>query len=232
MTGAEFLNFICGTSGKIGMLEKNVNDTSYRAFMLDCLNLVLKDISNRQQNFHWRWLEKTATAPTVASQHTYDLPADIDTNKMFAIYERTNDISLKFMPYDKFVRLVADPSNSVGQSVLWTFYANTIRLYPVPSAIITLYLDYIKRITLLTDAAVSTDIPIKYDPVIIDGLMVYAYKFDKDMGDWAKQQMIFEAGVIRMIQDNNMSIADLGQTESHRDRANRFNMFPLDSSGR
>lgn len=233
MTGAQFLDFIVGKSGQIGMLQKNVNDTSYRAFMLSCLNLVLKDISNRQQQWHWRWLEKTATAPTVASQHTYDVPSDLDTNKILAVYERTNDITMKFMPYDKFVRLVADPSADSGNAVIWTFYANTLRLYPVPSAVLTMYMDYIKTITALADSAGTTDVPAKYDTVIIDGALVYAYKFDKNMGDWAKQQVVFEAGVTRMIQDNNMSIGELAISESHRTRIARGTLegaavMPLD----
>ena len=218
MTGAAFLNFLVGKSGQIGLLDKNVNDTSYRAFMLDCLNLVLKDIANRQTNWHWRWLEKTATAPTVIGQIDYDLPTDVDTNKIFAVYDRTNDRTYTYAPYEKFVKRVADPSNNSGQSVWYTFWASLIKLYPIPASILTFYLDYISLATAWTDAAVSNELPAKYDPVVIDGALVYAYKFDPDMGLWTQQQAIYEASVKRMISDNSVMIDDLPVTTSHRGR--------------
>lgn len=236
MTGQNFLNFLCGKSGQIGLMDKNVNDTSYRAFMLDCLNLVLKDIQNRQTSWHWRFLEKTATAPTVIGQIDYDLPTDADTNKIFALYDRTNIITYSFIPYEKFVRAIADPSQSSGASVWWTFWASMIKLYPIPNAVWTFYLDYISLVTALTDAAVSCEIPAKYDPVIIDGALVYAYKFDPDMGNAGQQQVIYEAGVQKMIKDNMTMINELGRSGSHRDRLGRRNLvegnktvlFPID----
>ena len=222
MTGAQFLDFLCSKSGQIGLLDKSYNDTSYRAFMLECLNLTLKNIAARQQNFHWRWLEKTATAPTIADQMDYNLPTDIDSNKTYAVFDRTNDITYRFIPYDRFVRLVADPSNNTGDPRFWTFWADVIKLYPVPSSVITIYMNYIKTITTLTDSAGSTtDVPTKYDPVIIDGALSYAYRFDPQLGSWADHQRLFENGVVGMVQDNSMMIAEKVKTESHRDKYNQ-----------
>jgi len=235
VTGQNFLNFLVGKTGQIGLLDKNVNDTSYRAFMLDCLNLVLKDIQNRQQSWHWRWLEKTATAPTVAGQIDYDLPTDVDTNKIFAVYDRTNDRTYGYLPYDEFVKLIADPSNSSGEAVLYTFWASMIKLWPIPASVITFYLDYISLITALTDATVACEIPAKYDNVVIDGALVYGYKFDPDMGDWKQQQAIYEAGIAKMIADNGAMINELGRTQGHRTRCigadnGKHGAFPLDAS--
>ena len=235
MTGKQYLDFLCGKSGQIGLLDKNVSDSSYRAFMLDCLNLVLKDIQNRQINWHWRFLEKTATAPTVASQIDYDLPTDIDTNKLFALYDRTNDRTYKYIPYEKFVKFVADPSNSTGQAIWWTLWASMIKLWPIPSSVITFYLDYVALATAWTDAATSNEVPAKYDNVIIDGALVYAYMFDPELGDKASKTNDYERGVQKMIQDNNLMINDGGETESHRVRRfgadnGKHGAFPLDSS--
>ena len=141
MTGAQFLDFLCGKSGQIGLLRKNTGDTSYRAFMLECLNLVLKDIQTKQVNWHWRFLERIAVAPTVADQMDYSLPTisggsafDIDTHKVFAVYDRTQDITYHYTPYERFIRLVADPTNNKGSSCIWTLWANKLKLYPVPIA--------------------------------------------------------------------------------------------------
>lgn len=233
MTGQQFLNFLCSKSGQIGLLDKNVNDSSYRAFMLDCLNLVVKDIQNRQVNWHWRFLEKTATAPTVAAQMDYDLPTDIDTNKLFALYDRTQDRTYKYIPYELFIRLVADPSNNSGDTVWWTFWGKVIKLFPIPSSVITFYLDYVQLITALTDAATSCEIPAKYDPVVIDGALVWAYKFDPEAGLWTAQQKAYEAGIKKMIDDNNSIINDGGETESHRVKMTQAqdakHLFPINS---
>jgi hypothetical protein len=228
MNGAGILDTFCGTSSVLGLMDKNPDDTIFRATALGWLRLVVKNIQQRQKSWHWRFLEKTATAPTATGQHSYDLPTDIDTNKLFAIYERTNNITLTYKPYDEFVRLVANPSASSGTSLIWTFFAKTLRLYPVPASIITMYLDYIKLITSPSDDATALDIPDKYEPVVIDGMLVYGYKFDPEMGDVLKQQAIFEDSILRMEADNRTMINEYTETGSHRDRLTHgVEMFPL-----
>ena len=214
-TGAEFLTDL------LKLTDKSSNDTGYRSLLLLWCNKILNDIANTQTSHHWRFLEKTGTMQTAIDQHTYDLPSDIDTNKMFALYERTNDISLVFVPYWRFVEIVADPSNDSGQSVWWTFYAGTLRLYPVPSAVLTMYMDYIKNLTELADNGNSTDVPEKYEGVIIDGVMAEAYKFDKELGDFTSQYQLYQQGLRRMVTDNSMMIAETTRSISHRERFNR-----------
>lgn len=214
--------------------DKNSNDTEYRALALIWLDDIIKDIQNRQQSFHWRFLEKTATTSTVADQHSYDLPTDIDTNKLFAIYDRTNDITYRYMPYERFVKLVADPSNDTGDPTIWTFFGTTLRLYPVPSSVITIYLDYIKIMADATDDATALSIPDKYKNTIIDGLMTKAYEFDPDMGNAQIQMAKYEAGISRMIVDNSQMIAEVARPVSHREKYFRsgdtdgqYGYFPL-----
>jgi hypothetical protein len=216
MTGAQFLDTLCGSSTVLGLSDKNVNDTTWRATVLGWLNLVLKDISNRQQNFHWRWLEKTVTTPTVIDQHSYDLPSDIDSNKILSVYDRTADRTLIFKPYDEFVRLVPDPSSSTGSAYWYTLFAKTLRLYPIPASVYTVFMDYVKTITDLADDANTPDIPSKYDHIVINGVLEYIYKFDPDMGDWGTQRKAYESGIDNMIKDNNMSPNEIKIPESKR----------------
>ena len=216
MTGSQYLDILCGSSTVEGLMKKSSQDAVYRRTMLGWLNLVLKDISNRQTSWHWKFLEKTATFPTVANQHTYDLPTDIDDQKMIAIYDRTNDTTYDYVPYDKFVSNVPDPSNQTGQVRWWTVYAKTIRLYPVPSAVVTTYGDYVKVMTYLADDSNTCDIPEKYEPVIIDGALIYAYRFEPKMGNWGEQHQAFEAGMQRMINENRTTIAEKSVSGSHR----------------
>ena len=215
-TGAEYIDWA------LRKADKSSSDTSYETLALDWFNEVILDLDNRQASYHWRFLEKTATAPTVANQMTYDLPTDISGHKIIAIYDRTNDITYKFVPYEKFVKLVADPSTNIGSTqVFWTFFADTIRLYPVPSVVMTFFLDYIKRMTLMVNSTATIDVPEECENVVQDGFLVHAYKYDPELGDWAKQQAVYEASVIRMQQNNSQIISEVVRPTSHRERYSR-----------
>lgn len=219
MQGRELLDIVCSSSTVLGLSDKSSDDTVWRNTVLGWANLVKNDISNRQQTFHWRWLEKTSTTATVADQHSYDLPGDIDTSKIFAIYERTNDVTYQFIPYQKFVNLVANPSNDIGDPARWfTLWATTLRLYPVPSSVITIFLDYIKTITDIADDGVAIEIPEKYNTVLIDGILTYIYRFDPQLGDQSFQSQLYENGLAKMIKDNNQMIAENTMPTSHRER--------------
>jgi len=218
MTGAEFLDFLVGASDALGMTDKNPKDQSYRAFMLKCLNLTIKDISGRQQDWHWRWLEKTATAPTVIDQMDYDLPSDLEKYKIFSVFDRTTPITYKFIPHEKFLRYVPKPSDTYGNPYLYTVWGDNLKLFPVPSSILTIYIKYIKTPTMLGDNDNTCDIPPTWDNVIIDGALRYAYQFDTELGDLTSRVQLYEAGISRMKQDNNMNINEITSTESHRGR--------------
>jgi hypothetical protein len=204
--------------------------------MLQCLNLTLKDIQLRQENWHWRFLEKTATAPTVIAQMDYDLPTiaggstfDIDGHKIFAVFDRTQDLTYVYKPYEWFVKRVADPSNSSGNSVWWTYWAGMLKLWPVPASVWTFYMNCIALITALTDAGVACEVPAKYDSVIIHGALKWAYQIDPKLGSYADMESLYEKGIASMKQDNSMMIAEIGRTESHRNRyeGKETEPFPL-----
>ncbi|HDY87904.1 MAG TPA: hypothetical protein ENH82_07315, partial [bacterium] len=121
------------------------------------------------------FLEKTATTSTVVDQFNYALPADIDITKVVHVYDKTNDITYTFVPYERFRAVVADETNQTGDQWIFTIWAEELLLYPAPDAVITIFQDYIQLITALTDAATSNEIPARYDKVIIDGLMIWVY---------------------------------------------------------
>ncbi len=222
MTGAEFLDFFMGTATSQGMLDKNPDDTGYRALVLKWMRLVCNDIANRQQNWHWKWLETKVTAPTVVNQMDYDLPADIDTTKIFKLFDRNFDRTYTYLPYEKFVDRIPDPTISYGEPCIYTVWAGTIKLFPIPNLVFTVFLDCVKKITPFTDAAVSIEIPDKYDHVIIDGVLKWAYKFDPELGDEVKQTGIYENDISLMMMDNRLVIDNTPISGSHRVRYNYY----------
>lgn len=231
MNGKLFLDEIIPASG-FGDVLKNESDTDYRATALRWLNRVGKDITTRQNNWHWRWLEKTSTFPTVAAQSIYDLPTDIDTHKIFALHDRTNsERKYIYKDMDWFRENFPVPSDHAGNAIFYTFYANSIRLVPVPAAVYTIYMDYISTLTALTDEVSSTwEIPAKYDDIVLDGVMVKAYKFEPELGDWKAQQALYESGLQRMITENMTMIDHLPVSGSHR-RGRVTEEMPVASGG-
>ena len=306
MTGALILDFI------LSHCDKNSNDTTYRALALKWLKLVLKDIQTRQESFHWRFLEvKGAAFDLTADDFDYAfatiLPTTlIDTTKVIHVYEKRNDITYTFVPYERFRQLVADESQQTGTTRWYSIYANSLLLYPVPSfdavtgtadattafklrdstatfitdgvkvgmratdtgasltAIITAidseiqlsvdtdifvatdtysikevaYIDYIKMMAVAADDAVALDVPDKYEKIVIDGVLEFAYQFDPELGSMADQHIKYEKAIERMIKENGQIIAENKKPVSHRDKYNkRYDaegkdspLFPIDNT--
>jgi hypothetical protein len=237
MTGEGLLDII------IAHCDKNSSDSSYRALALKWLNLIVKDIQSRQDGFHWRFLETTEDFDTVVDQFEYDfgtiLTATIDTTKVVHVYEKTNDVTLKYVPYERFRELVADETEDTGEpSTVFTLFKSRLMLFPVPSAVITHYIDFISIMGDVSDDTTELSIPDKYQKVVIDGILTYAYQFDPELGDRTAQEVIYENGMARMIRENRSVIAEDMMPVSHRERHGRKRsidgrlslLFPLDNT--
>jgi len=221
MNGKQLLDILCSNANVMGITDKSPEDAVYRATMLGWLNLVSEDIQNRQTDWHWRFLEKTATASTVSDQHSYDLPSDIYEHKIVSLYDRTNDITMTYVPYERFVKRVADPSNDSGDTVWWTIFATTLRLYPVPSSVYTFYMDYIRRLDDISDTNDTLAYPDNWKRVLIEGALYWAYRFDPQMGDANAQYSVYSDLVSQRMTDNRQIISEIQQPVSHLTRWNR-----------
>jgi hypothetical protein len=228
----------------ISQCDKNSNDTAWRGLALKWLNLILKDIQSRQESFHWRFLEVLgATFNTAAADYDYAfatiLPTTlIDTTKTIHVYQKTDDITLTFIPYERFRQKVADETEDSGTPRWYSIYANNLLLWPIPdSVVVAHYIDYIKLITAATDSSTTLDIPDKYEKVIIDGMLEYAYMLEPEKGNRAEQHLIYEDGILKMKQENQQIIAENVLPVSHRERHNagdadsqNSSVFPLDNA--
>jgi len=120
------------------LCDKNSADTGYRSLALIWFDLVLKDIQNRQQNYHWRFLEvKGAVFDLTADDFDYAfatiLPTTkIDTTKAIHVYDKFNDVTYKFVPYERFRELIADEAETGGDPYIFSLYADNLLLWPVP----------------------------------------------------------------------------------------------------
>ena len=98
-----------------------------------------------------------------------------------------------------------------------------------------IYLDYVKVITAPADDATALLIPDKYEKVVIDGVLEWAYGFEPTLGSKAEKKLDYEAGIQRMINENGQIISENKRPVSHRMKhfgSNELNEqeFPLDRS--
>jgi hypothetical protein len=300
LNGSAILDYV------LAQADKNSADTAYRALALKWLNLVIKDLQNSQQSFHFRFLEKTATLTLVGNQLAYDLATaftDIDTEKTINVYDKINDYPIPYVDYTKFRQLVAKESDNSGDPRICTIFSGDLLLFPVNdytaltgtqtditalklrdasatfitdgvkvgmkvtntvtglTALVTavdseialtldtdimlaldtysisaiVYVDYVKKITAATDTAVELDISDKYEKVVIDGIMEFAYQLDPELGSRADQHSLYEQGKEQMKQENSQIIAENMTPVSHRAKrqgnsdARNSVLFPLDT---
>ncbi len=291
MNGAAILTDI------LALCDKNSSDTAYRTLALKWYDLVIKDISNRQEGYHWRFLEAQTYFATAENDFDYKLSttlSGIDTTKIIHVYDKVNDITYTFVPYEKFRAYVADESNQTGDPYIFTIYAGNLILYPAPSfapvtgaadatvakklshstatfitdgvkvgmiatdtgtddkSLVTavdseillsvdtdifinldaysislaIHVDYVKLLLAGADSSTTILIPDKYKYVLIEGILKWAYQFDKELGDWQAVALDYEAGIARMKTDNHQIITEVTQPVSHRERR-MTRVFPL-----
>lgn len=230
MNGQGIINSVMYDLMKIQTVS---TDTNLRAMILDWLNRTIRNIAARHEQ--WTWLETSATFTTVANQLTYDLPSDCDLSgrKIITLRQLETPQKLIYVNQQRMDEIEADPTDTTGNPELYTIFGAYIRLWPTPDAVYTIYERYIKTITAYTDAADSTsDIPAKYEDVIVSGVLAHAYKIFKNAGDANAERLLFEAGVERMIQDNNSELDSDGTSYAHSLTPYQFRPpFPYNESG-
>ena len=224
MDGKSFIDELMMDVGKIQNLT---TDANLRSIALRWLRRVIKDISARHP--HWTWLESTQTFPTLNEIMSYDLPLDIDLSghKLFDLRQYTTPAKLVYISQRRFDELQPDPTIQTGAPLYYTIFATSLKLWPVPDAAINMYMRYIKTIAVISDSETSTtDIPAKFDEVVLDGAKVHAFKYFPEWGDSREQKQIYEGGVLEMKRDNNISLDSENFSYSDRDSAGVLKEYP------
>ncbi len=212
ITGKSLIDYTMYDTGKYQVLTA---DTALRAIILTWANRILLDISTRHN--HWTWLEVGATFPTVAGQMPYSLPSAIDLTgkKMFTIRDAVSGNKLIYYDQRRFDEIEPNPTAS-GNPLYYTYWATGLKLYPIPSGILTMSVRYIKKITaVLDDTTTTTELPDKWQDVVIDGIKKYAYRMFPEWGDGNVAMAQYEAGIRRMWDENNIGLDDDQVTERH-----------------
>lgn len=206
----------------------NEADTNFQALTTRWANRTLKEIwmgKGMDTTPDWWWLRLSYTFPTVADQMTYDLPTVIDGQKVFTVREKDNDQKLDFIDQRRFDKFIPDESIGSGSPTAYTLWGRDattkkpyIRLYPVPDSVITMYIRFLGNLTMFdNDVATSTtEVPDKYLPVVMDGVLEKFYTLHPEYGNTQIAMASFIKGIESMNEDNK-SIDNEQVAESHGD---------------
>ena len=60
------------------------------------------------------------------------IASDIDTTKIIHVYDKINDITYRFVPYERFKKFIADEASHGGDPWIFTIYAGNLIVFPTP----------------------------------------------------------------------------------------------------
>jgi phage anti-repressor protein len=124
-------------------------------------------INNRyrqvQQRYNTQTIDEDYSFPTVSGTQDYDMPTDF--GKEIYVYDATNKYQLASATFQELVDQFPSTLDSSGTATLYSVYEKIVasvrtkrmRLYPTPSAAVTIKVPYIVK---ATDLSNNTDIPI------------------------------------------------------------------------
>lgn len=229
MNGEEHINACLYDVGKIQTVS---TDTNLRTIALNWLNRVIRHIASRDKQ--WTWLEKAVSFNTVEDVMSYSPMTDLDLSgrKILSIRQKETPKKLIYIDQQYFDELEPKPDSRTGNPEFYTLWGQTIKLWPVPADVYTMYVRYIKTITAFTDATASTsDIPEKFDDVIQDGMKIHAFRMFPKWGNSANQVLVFESGIRNMKIDNTEILDDDGYQYAHTiGKRELREAFPFDES--
>lgn len=199
------------------------SDANFERMVTEWANEALFDIWNGEGlefNPSWWFLQVSFTFPTVADQMTYDLPSDIDGRKVFSLRQKVDDVKLQFVDQRVLDEFAPDPDDQSGggNPFQYTIYGRDgttknpyIRLFPIPSSVITMFLRYLRTMDTYDNADGSSTVilPSKYDSTLIKGILSKWYEFDPERGSAQSKLAEFIEGIKKADQDNKVIDEDL-----------------------
>lgn len=133
-------------------------------------------------------IQATASQNTVANQQTYDIPPDmIQLESVFVdggILEQSN--------FETIRGQLGSETNTLGGPQYWYVWANKIYLWPTPSQVWTLQVNYSKLPNRVSSSADFLGVPDRYFDRVCEYTMAKAYELDEDWPAHTVQKQSFE----------------------------------------
>lgn len=151
------------------------------------------------------FLDASSTKLTVSGTQTYDLATDVATLTNIRI--EANKVNLIHKSPVEFDQMFPDQTTSTALSGLPRYYmqfANaavatpTIKVQPVPNAVYTMTYRYKKILADLSSDGDLPAFPLNFHQILIDGALIWGYKYQQDQVGMAASRKDFETGLKKM----------------------------------
>lgn len=169
--------------------QYNANDSTKLELAGNCINRALGIIQGEIKGHPFTMDTLNTVTATIVSPYGTAL-VDTDIIEVVSVSERQDPNKLKWIPYEKYLWYMADPSRFAGiPSCFWTALQAvnvsgvniwTLFFIPTPSSAITIYYDYVKNMQFSSDSssadAAYSPLPSVYDGWIFDEAKPFLYE--------------------------------------------------------
>lgn len=142
-------------------------------------------------------LQATASISGTINQAAYDL-SSIALDMISIEDVSYNGVSLEQTDNSGVKKLLGTSSSESGAPQYWYTWANSIKLWPVPTAVATLSIDYIKVPPKVSGAGDLLPLPDIYYERIVNFVLAKAYELDEDPTNAANNRRLFEDKLTEM----------------------------------
>lgn len=157
--------------------QYNANDATKLQLAGNCINRALSIIQGEIKG-HPYTLDTVNTVTAIIVTPFGTALVDTDIIEIISVSQRTDPNKLTWIPYEKYLAFLADPSRVVGTpSLFWTGLQAvnasgqniwTLYFIPTPGTAITIYYDYVKNIQFSSDGT-GADASYSPFPTVFDG---------------------------------------------------------------
>lgn len=187
-----------------GEIGNNVQDTSasFATLIGTWLNNRYRDLLRRT---NWNIINDSYSFNTVAGTQDYTAPSDF--GKEMYVYDSTNGIPLESSSLQGLLienqGNLSDQGNPTRYAIIdgYSSGARTkqVRLYPIPSSVVTIQMPYSVQPTALS---ASTDITVfACEDAIILGAMADAWRYKRQFAKAADYETLYEKSIVNHIWD-------------------------------
>lgn len=140
----------------LAALKTRIADELHRSDLTSAVSNAISDAVQLYQSKRFRFNEAQGTFSTTAGTEYYGsavIPADIAEIDTLTLTVSGRKVVLTPRAFD-VMEVISSTTNSRGQPSEWCWYSDQVRLYPVPDAVYSLSVSYLKRLPVpATDAA-------------------------------------------------------------------------------
>lgn len=137
----------------VTMIDR-ISDELQRPDLTAQIRTSIKTAIDHYQTERFDWLEKRATAVTVANQALYSTPTDLRLIDVLKVTVNGYDYPLLERNWRWMEEVDVSPTVYTGAPTDWAYFDEQLRLYPVPDNAYTLTMSYIQK---LDDVSADSD---------------------------------------------------------------------------